>query len=1246
MAFVAAAVAASVAGALALTAAATVALAAGASSAEAQTPAPAPAMNESNRPASCGPVPAHQTAADGEPRTLTGTFPWPAPPAGTSPRDYAAYLHTPAQTPPLAPSNWANGGGDWKLTSARTSDVTISANPQELCGVEGMSVDRAWQTTTGRPTTVIAVTDSGIEWCDPGVVDKIYINRGALPPPENGRGRSRKNTYDLNGDGVFNVQDYANDPRIKRPYFCASKDHQDGRGYDGISPADLIATFGTKGSTYYYGRHRQSPAGFTEAIAGWNFLDNDNDPYDDVHYDHGTGEAEDSTGAADTISREVGTCPSCMVMPIRVGESFIAQSDAFAQAVMFAVDSGASVVQEALGTIDITTTTRQAVAYALAHGVPIVASAADEEAEHHNLPAVLAHTLVVNSTTQAGDLAGLPIQAPHSYLYLNGCTNYGANIAVTVESSSCSSEAAGKTGGIVGLAESEGADMVSAGRMRDYPGLRTAGGRPVPLSPNEVQQLVTMTADTIDFQTPALNAIPPALPNNNAVISAWPTSRYPSQPGYDMYTGYGRENAAKVVEAIASGRIPPEAQINGPGWFDTFSPGGTLTVTGMTAAVRASSYTWQLEVGVGTSPTPGSWSVLASGAGTKRLSGVLARVPMSEIASIFPAGTDFTGGPVGTGGAPDPDRFSFTLRLVVKDDRGLIGIDRRTDFIHDDPTLLPGFPRQYGASVDAAPTLAPIGPHGEDALLVATSDGVINAYDASGHELRGWPVRTTPDPVHLKERAYTSHAVTSVPCGAILGGVAVGDLQNAGGHSDDVVASDFSGRVYAWNARGRLLRGFPVRTYAPYSSPAARDPVNRLQRGIVGAPALADLQGNGTLDIVASAMDRHVYAWTPHGRLVPGWPVLVVDPNEVASVDPRTSEVTFKPGTGVDQGTPLVDTPAIGALSGSGPPDVVVGADEEYNGKPNVSGESLVDYALGQLPLLSPGNSRVYAIAPTGTRTAGSPFVHGWPVSIADFDVGLLPDVGDGTTASPALAALGPGNQLETGVITTVGPGYVLKPDGSSYIGTGLDGKPLVTNALGGGLGASSHDLPTIPSVGGPVFAPLGPDAPGVSLITPATSLGKALDAALPAEQAANDNQLDAFNAATGALQPGFPQLMNDLQFLETPIVADVGGTATPYIVEGSGTYDVRAIDADGDEAPGFPKFTGGWTVGSPSFGPLGTHGTQVLVAGTREGQLYVWSTTTPGCAPSGPWPRSHHDLWNTGDLSESGATASACAGG
>ena len=66
----------------------------------------------------------------------------------------------------------------------------------------------------------------------------------------------------------------------------------DGFGYTGISPADLIATFGTPGSKYYAAR--SGPAGFTDAIAGWDFVDDTNDPYDAVHYDHGTGTAEDA----------------------------------------------------------------------------------------------------------------------------------------------------------------------------------------------------------------------------------------------------------------------------------------------------------------------------------------------------------------------------------------------------------------------------------------------------------------------------------------------------------------------------------------------------------------------------------------------------------------------------------------------------------------------------------------------------------------------------------------------------------------------------------------------------------------------------------------------------------------------------------------------------------------------------------------------------------------------------------------
>ena len=218
---------------------------------------------------------------------------------------------------------------NYKRTSLRDTRPELFNSPQNLCGQKGAAVDLAWGVDKGRDDVLIAVLDSGIMWRRADrmadLATAAYINLGEARPP------CAAATGDCDGNGVFDIAD-----------FGAIAD----RNGNGVAdPEDLILD-----PTYSNGKD-DDRNGYVDDISGWDFLYGDNDPLDTVEYGHGTGEAEDST-ARENGTGDVGTCPHCRVLPVRVSDSFIAEGGRFAAGVLFALDSGADVVQEALGALD------------------------------------------------------------------------------------------------------------------------------------------------------------------------------------------------------------------------------------------------------------------------------------------------------------------------------------------------------------------------------------------------------------------------------------------------------------------------------------------------------------------------------------------------------------------------------------------------------------------------------------------------------------------------------------------------------------------------------------------------------------------------------------------------------------------------------------------------------------------------------------------------------------------------------
>ena len=869
--------------------------------------------------------------------------------AAGGPHDARANTWPPARGADMTdPANWPDDPGyqsDWNYWSwlpKQKGAPKPYVDGDVTLGASGIHADVAWTYTTGRPDVKIAVIDCGIKWDDGDLADKAYLSAAELAKhkPQNADGSACGGAgalggYDCDGNGVFSVADYLGDPRIAPVVtdptdVCYPGANPNSKGQPRMTgdlnkncildAGDLIALFSDGVD--------DDANGYTDDISGWDFYKNDNDPYDDTRYGHGTGESRDSSAAGNNAQGDIGICPDCRFLMLRAGDSFIADANDFAKGVVYAADNGVKVVQEALGTIDQTTFSKAAIDYAYAHGTLVVASMADENSRHHNMPAAANHTLPVHAIQKDGDLSGTGAgitTTSTTFIAFNLCSNYGGQNMLSVSGDSCSSEATGKGSGAAGLLFSEGLN------------------RQLQLTPEEVMQLFKMNADVID--------VPESRSPNPNVSGAF----FESLPYFSQRFGYGRPNLDRSMQAIDAGLIPPEVDLTSPAWFDVLYADrltGPVAIEGRVSAKRAQSLRLPRRVGGRAwSRRTRTSSPSSTGCATSRRRRRPGARAAPRSACSRPSQIDTVAhARSGLGEVPRerPDHHPARPRRRALRERRRAGAGapvhrRRQPAERPRRRARRGVPRRAGHVHGEQPEArgrrrgrrprrgrAGLGRHAPRALAqerAARRAPRVPVPHRSPRRPEPPPGRRAgrlddpelPERPRLREGRQRGHRPDDGPRdhrgdardGRSRRGRQAGDRRvDLAGHRPRRAAPTAS-ELPGWPRRLPLVPSCPddPRARRPRRRPAWTR-VTSGRAAPAASPVLADFDRDGKPEIVQAAFDGNVYVWHADGSALAGWPVLLHSKR-------------------ANQYNRIVSTPAVGDFNGDGIPDVVSGSNEE-----------------------------------------------------------------------------------------------------------------------------------------------------------------------------------------------------------------------------------------------------------------------------------------------------------------------------
>ncbi len=658
-------------------------------------------------------------------------------------------------------------------------------------------------------------------------------------------------------------------------------------------------------------------------------------------------------------------------------------------------------------------------------------------------------------------------------------------------------------------------------------------------------------------------------------------------PGIDNQFGYGRLSASAPL-TIAS---PLAAQLT--------SPNGTLAglsqveVKGSVGGSNLSN--WRLEYGAGTAPS--NWTLITSSTTTID-AGVLATWNLSNINdgtyTLHLVAQSSTG-------ETYEDRLTVVLDgLVITDPSPFnLSITRGDQAITISGTVASANFARYSIGILAVRNNTWVNSSAislTNGGLQPVYNGVLGTWDTSGavpdtYQIYVTQIFTNNSSVSKSVKIVvdsTLHPGWPVDIGLLSSGIVSYALTNhlgaydVDGNGTKELLIAYNNQVNILDHTGAQLPGWP-QTIDPQNSAAH----------VQVSPTVADLNGDGSPEILVANDQGKVFVWSADGTLWTGWPktlawfmtnIAVDDLNgdgQKEIVISTSGSIRVFNTSGVSlPGFPVFTNagntpPAIGDVDGDGQKEIVVAT--------------------------TVGPTNLYMIKANGT------VMPNWPRAIN-------PSLPSNLTSSsyPVLGDLDGDGDMECVIGSTNGLVYAFRSDGSY-----LPGWPQATKAA---------------YVNSPAIGDIDGDGLPEVVVGNQNFL----------ENGSWANYLFAWHA-DGTILPNWPvkydrQISISSFGFGAPALADLDQDGRADVIVSSDTTNgspsaLNAYRSDGSKVAGFPKptlDTGAFHTNTVAVGDLDGNGQLEVAWIDHNAKVYVWDVSAPSTAVA-PWPMFLHDERHTG---------------